>query len=104
MMWQSWVNLAAGIWLILSGLIPGIHSPASMIVGGAVAVICGFWAAVEKWPGYLNGIIGIWLLISAIWLNLAVTWNFIIFGIIVALIAIWNVSTHPHQTPAQRPI
>ncbi len=104
MMWQSWVNLAAGIWLILSGIIPSIHTPASMIVAGAVAVICGFWAGVEKWPGYVTGIIGIWLLLSAIWFGLVVSWNFILFGIIVALIAIWNLSSPPHGRPVEHPI
>jgi hypothetical protein len=103
-MWQSWVNLLVGIWLMLSGIIPSIHSPASMIVGGIVAAICGFWAGAEKWPGIVTGFVGVWLIICGAWLALAVTWNFVIFGIIVGLLAIWNLSSPPHGTPAPRSV
>ncbi len=103
-MWQAWVNLAAGIWLILAGIIPGIRTEASMLIGGIVAVIFGFWAGTEKWHGIVNGIIGIWLILSALWFNLVVPWNFIIFGIIIGLIAIWNLATPPHQAPSTHPV
>ena len=96
-MWQGWFDFAAGIWLIVSAFIPAIQTDASMIVGGAVALIFGFWGAAtdNSWQSICNGVIGIWLLLSGIWLNLAAPWNFFIFGAVMVLLAIWNIVQHP---------
>ena len=95
-MWQGWIDLAAGIWLIICGFIPLLRTPVSMLVGGAVVFIFGFWGASRNnsWQGTINGIIGAWLFLSAIWFNLVVTWNFFIFGAVIAILAIWNVTEH----------
>ncbi len=96
-MWQGWFDFIVGIWLVISGFIAAIRTPASMIVAGAAAVVFGFWGAgrSNSWQGTVNGILGIWLLLSAIWFNLAMPWNFFVSGAIIAILAIWNVAEHP---------
>ena len=99
-MWQSWINLIDGIWLILCGFITALRTPASMIVGGAVAIVLGYWSAVSSkdWKRAVNGTIGIWLFLSGLWFNLDVRWNFLIFGVALLLISLWNISNHPTPT------
>ena len=99
-MWQSWFNVIAGIWMILCGFIPGLRTPVSMIVPGAVALVFGYWSAADKkeWKGALNGTIGVWLLLSSIWFGLYVPWNFLVFGVALTLIALWNISEHSNPT------
>ncbi|MFZ0455461.1 MAG: hypothetical protein WCE54_13670 [Ignavibacteriaceae bacterium] len=99
-MWQGWIDLAVGIWLIVSGFITALRTPASMLVAGAVAIVFGFWGAsrANSWQGTINGIIGIWLFLSAIWFSLIVPWNFFVFGVAIAILAIWNIAQNPEQT------
>jgi len=99
-MWQGWIDLAVGIWLIVSGFVPALRTPASMLVAGAVAIVFGFWGAsrANSWQGTINGIIGIWLFLSAIWFSLVVPWNFFVFGVAVAILAIWNIAQNPENT------
>jgi hypothetical protein len=100
-MWQGWMDLAAGIWLIISAFIPAIRTPASMIVGGIVVFVFGFWGAarVNSWQGTINGIIGIWLFLSGVAFMLAVPWNFFISGVVIGILSIWNVAQH--ESPGQ---
>ncbi len=44
-MWQGWIDLAVGIWLIISDFIPALRTPTSMLAAGAVAIVFGFWGA-----------------------------------------------------------
>lgn len=101
-MWQGWFDLAAGIWLVISAFIPNIQSDASIIVGGAVALLFGLWGAVneKRWQSVVNGVVGIWLLLSGIWFNLIAPWNFFIFGVVIGLLAIWNLLQHPEAKHA----
>ncbi len=101
-MWQGWIDLADGVWLIIAGFIFSIRTPASMLIAGCVAILFGFWASTRSWQGAVNGIIGIWLFVSAVWFNLAVPWNFFISGVIVAAMAIWNISAHSTVTHSTR--
>lgn len=100
-MWQAWLDLAVGIWLIICGFVPALQTPASMIVAGIVAFVFGFWGAARanSWQGTVNGIIGIWLFLSAVAFGLVVPWNFFISGIVVGILAIWNISVH--EAPGQ---
>ncbi len=100
-MWQAWLDLAVGIWLIVCGFVPIIRTPASMIVAGIVAFVFGFWGAarVNSWQGTINGIIGIWLFLSGVAFGLAVPWNFFIAGIVIGILAIWSLSEH--TTPGE---
>ena len=101
-MWQGWIDIAVGVWLIVCGFVPGLQSSASMVVGGAVATVFGFWGAgrTNGWQGTINGLIGIWLLLSAIVFLLVVPWNFFLSGIIIGALAIWNVAQNPAETIA----
>ena len=100
-MWQGWIDLAVGIWLVVCAFVPGLQTPASMIVPGIAAFVFGFWGAarVNSWQGTVNGIIGIWLFLSGIAFNLFVLWNFFIAGALVGVLSIWNVARH--SEPAQ---
>ena len=100
-MWQGWIDLAAGVWLIVSTFIPAIRTPASIIAAGIVVFIFGFWGAarVNSWQGTVNGIIGIWLFLSGVAFMLAVPWNFFISGVVIGILAIWNIAQH--ETPGQ---
>jgi hypothetical protein len=97
-MWQAWINMVMGAWLIIAGIIPALSDPVSMFVPGIIAIIFGFWGAGQSnsWQGTINGIIGIWLAISGLFLSLALGWNFIIFGAVMLCLAIWNAGEHPH--------
>jgi hypothetical protein len=96
-MWQSWIDLAVSVWLIISTFVMAIRTPASMFVAGIVAIIFGFWAASNSWQGAVNGILGVWLFLSGVAFSLAVPWNFFISGIVVGILAIWNLSTKHEQ-------
>jgi hypothetical protein len=100
-MWQAWMDLAVGVWLIVSAFITAIQTPSSMIVAGIVVFIFGFWGAarVNSWQGTINGIIGVWLFLSGIAFALALPWNFFISGAVIAILAIWNLAQH--ETPGQ---
>ena len=50
-MWQGWIDIAAGIWLFLSGLIPAIRTPASMIAAGAAVIFLVSGVPVHKKAG-----------------------------------------------------
>lgn len=96
-MWQSWINLVTGLWLILCGLVPSLQSPGTIIIPSIIVVIFGFWstAQIKSWEETINGIIGIWLFISGVWLALWVPWNFIILGGIITVLSIVNLIDHP---------
>lgn len=95
-MWQAWMDLVVGIWLIICGFVPTLQTPASMIIAGIVAFVFGFWGAarVNSWQGTINGIIGIWLFLSVVAFGLVVSWNFFIPGIVVGILAVWNLTRH----------
>lgn len=95
-MWQGWINIAVGVWLIICGFVPQLQTPAGILIPGIVSVIFGFWGAgrVNSWQGTVNGIIGIWLFLSGVAFGLAVPWNFFISGIVVGILAIWNTAEH----------
>ena len=98
-MWQAWFNLAVGIWLVICGFIPGLQTPVSMLVPGAVAFIFGFWSTYtdKSWQGIVNGVSGIWLFLSAVWFGLFIQWNFLVFGVLIGIMALWNITEHPHR-------
>lgn len=97
-MWQAWINVIMGAWLIIAGIIPVLRADVSMFIPGIIAIIFGFWGAGEakSWQGTVNGIIGIWLALSGIFFSLALAWNFIIFGAVILCLAAWNAGEHPH--------
>ena len=105
-MWQAWLNLAVGIWLIICGFVHPLQTPAIMIVSGIAAIVFGFWSAarVNSGQGTIIGIIGIWLLLSSGVLILPDKWNFFASGILVAVLAVWNLAGYeaPRQINSAR--
>ncbi len=101
-MWQAWLNIAVGIWLIICAFVPALWTPASMIVPGVVSFVFGFWGGgmESSWQGYVNGVIGTWLFLSGIWFMLYEPWNFFLSGIVVTVLAIWNSIQHQHPMHA----
>lgn len=93
-MWQGWVDMIVGVWLILCGFVPGLQTSWSMLLAGFAVGVIGFSA--RTWQGNLNGLSGIWLFLSAVWFGLVAPWNFFLFGAIITVLAVWNVSQHPH--------
>lgn len=96
-MWQSWINLAIGLWLILCGFVPALQTPDSMIIPGILALIFGFWSTtrVSSWEGVINGIAGIWLFLSGLWFQFYLPWNFLVIGGIITVLSLWNLAEHP---------
>lgn len=99
--WENWVNVALGIWIILTpwsvshGLGPEIMGPASWnfwIVGFAITLVAALALRdIRPWEEWTNAALGIWLLFSP-WLfgytaSAALTWNSVVAGLIVASVA-----------------
>jgi hypothetical protein len=95
-MWQAWVNLIAGIWLIVGGIIPSLQSDTSLIVPGIVVAVFGFWSG--KWQGIINGIMGILLILNAAMYYFSTGWVYIIFGIIILVMSIWSLMPNSGMT------
>ncbi len=95
-MWQGWINMILGLWLILSAFVPSLQSSINMIVAGVLAAIFGFWAY-KLWQGVVNGILGIWIFLSGVIFNLIVTVNFIVVGIIMGILGVWCALSRPGE-------
>jgi hypothetical protein len=108
----SWLNVVAGIWLIISPFILGYTEATARtngiwlgIIVGVLALIRAFTPLRSMWVSWLNVVAGIWLIISPFVLGLtdtAARSNDIVLGIIVAVIALWNLAatnsaTHSHS-------
>lgn len=93
-MWQGWINLILGAWLILSGFIPALRTPANIIIVGILAIIFGFWVY-KDWRGDVAGILGIWAFLSGVWWNLLSPGNFIIVGLLLGIVGLWEGISHP---------
>ncbi len=87
-MWQVWITLLIGLWMVLSGLVPGLDASGNYIVTGAILTIFGFWAG--RWQGTINGLLGLWIVLSGIVPSLIAPGNLIVVGIVVTVLAIWQ--------------
>ncbi len=88
-MWQGWVNVVLGIWMLISGFVPSLQTPVNLIIVGLLIAVMGF-TAYKTWQGIVNGILGLWLFVSGAIIHLMAPANFIIVGLVVALIALWE--------------
>ncbi|MCD6234568.1 MAG: SPW repeat protein [Candidatus Marinimicrobia bacterium] len=86
-MWQAWVNVILGLWLVVSGFIPGVQVNWNMIIAGILIALLGFTAS-KKWPAIVAGILGIWIFISGLFPSLIVQINFIIAGLAVLILSL----------------
>jgi hypothetical protein len=83
-MWQGWLNLILGVWLIISGFVSPLQSPANLIIVGILAAVFGFWSY-KNWQGDVIGILG--------------PANFIIVGVLMIIAGLWEGLSHPKPTP-----
>jgi hypothetical protein len=97
-MWQGWLNLILGVWLIISGFVSPLQSPANLIIVGILAAVFGFWSY-KNWQGDVIGILGIWLLLCGIWFGILGPANFIIVGVLMIIAGLWEGLSHPKPTP-----
>ncbi len=72
--WPSWLNLIAGIWLVIAPFALGYSTRTArgndIVLGGAIILLAA-WALVTFFPGpsWVNAAIGIWLIIDPFVLN-----------------------------------
>lgn len=101
-MWQGWINLILGVWLIISGFIPSLQTPANFIIIGILAMVFGFWTY-KNWLGDAAGILGIWLFLNGVWFHIFSPVNFIIVGVLLAISGLWEGTTHTKQVSPHTP-
>jgi len=94
-MWQGWVSLIIGMWLILSGLFSGLQVPFNMVFFGILAVIVGFFL-LRGWEGVFTGAFGIWLIISGFISGFITAQNFVVIGILISIISLFKI-LHVHR-------
>jgi len=47
-MWQHWVNVVAGAWLVVSSFVPSLRSFWNILITGGVVLIIALWGALTK--------------------------------------------------------
>ena len=97
-MWQGWISLIIGLWLITSGLITTFQGPTNMVIVGVLSIYTGFFL-VRKWEGIVIGILGTWILICGFIAGFITTHNLIFTGIVISLISLITIfHKHKQQT------
>ena len=94
-MWQGWISLLIGVWLIFSGLFSGLQSPFNLVFFGLLILILGFFL-LKGWEGIVNGILGIWLIIGGFFSGFITAQNFVVVGILISTISIIRIF-HLHR-------
>jgi hypothetical protein len=92
-MWQGWINLVLGVWLIISGLVSSLQTPANLIITGILVAVFGFWTY-KDWLGDIIGVLGLWSLLSGIWFSLFSPANFLIVGVLIGGLGFWEAYLH----------
>ena len=93
-MWEDWLNFIVGLWLIVYGIIPGVHGSTGrtidFLIAGAVLLVAGALAAKSRWPEWFNLLLGIWLIVASFlsWTGVAVALNSVVVGVLVVLFAL----------------
>jgi hypothetical protein len=101
--WQDPVSLILGLWLLISPWAlqyQGEVNPRwnAVVVGIVVAAIALYaMFQVMAWQEWVNAALGIWLVISPWALGFAglaaAMWNAVIVGAVIAVLAVWALST-----------
>ena len=93
----SGINLAAGLWLMISAFLMAVGFYSNpFVVGFLVAVFALIeLSAIEssQWLGWVNGILGFWLLFSPLFSTTATmgeVWNNAILGLVILVSALWG--------------
>ena len=99
-MWESWLNLGLGVWLLSIGLRQHT-SPGALLVVGTVATIFGLWIATTRnhVAGALTLLLGVWLYVAAVVTPFAGPRRYLVAGIALALSALWDLATHHRRYP-----
>ncbi len=105
-MWQFWVTLIVGLWLLLGAGIAGVNIvkgsyEIGYLLAGIISFVLGLWVFVGPVKGLLKvfsaiiGIAGIWLGISAFVSGLHGIANAIIVGIVLIILGFVGAITKP---------
>jgi len=100
-MWQGWIILIVGLWLLLGAGIMDVKVAKDgyeigYLLSGIVAFVFGLWAFLQPLKGLLKifsgiiGIAGIWLGLSAFISGLHGLANAVILGIILIVLGFWS--------------
>ena len=106
-LWQDWVNLVLGAWLLISPFL-GVGATNEAAIWNAyiagVLIMVFAWAALarpQRWEEWLNLAVGAWLIVSPFVLGYAylggATWNHIIVGLLVGADALWAMRSPVHR-------
>ena|SRR6185436_18655157 len=99
-MWESWLNLGLGMWLLSIGMRQH-SSPGALLIAGAAAIVLGLWIATTRnhWAGAFAGLLGVWLYVAAVVTPFAGPRRYVLAGIALALSALWDLVTHHRRYP-----
>jgi len=98
-MWQGWINLILGVWLILSAFVAPLQTPANLVIVGILAAVFGF-STFKNWQGDVAGVMGVWAFLCGVWFKVLTPANFLIVGLILAISGLWEgLMTTRHATP-----
>lgn len=101
---QPWINVAAGLWALLSGLFIVLAVPANFFITGIVIALAGFWN-VKSWQGIVNGFLGIFLFVAGFTQLLATPMTMFFTGLVVFAFAVWRIyvmRSRPKRRPGTR--
>ena len=109
-MWQNWINLTAGVWLVTAAFIPAVTEVRSAstwdnsLVGGIV-VLVGIAAAVgnKQTMCWLNAAIGAWLITTAFIPTVVGQlgfWNDLGAGVAIIAVSTWAIIRSGVNGPA----
>lgn len=99
---RSWVNVVLGIWVLISPFVLTFPSQRMVWNNVATGIVVGIFAILrlsarsQSGWSWINVLLGIWLILSPFVLGFvhgAALWNNVIVGIIIAALALSNVSS-----------
>jgi hypothetical protein len=96
-MWQNWVDIVLGIWLILSGLSFPLVTEGNLVITGVLIFIIGL-LTLRYFNGMIMVVLGFWMVISGLIISLATPANFIVNGALILLFALWVASARRENT------
>ena len=101
-LWQDWLSLVLGIWLIVSAWVIGRGAGNALIsnayiMGLALAAFAIMaLVAFQLWEEWVTLVLGAWLLVSPWFLGFnagsVLTWNTVLIGIVVTVCAAWAIT------------
>ena len=85
-MWQAWLSLIIGVWLIFSGIISDLQQVLNVFISGALLVLFSFFF-LKGWEGVVNGFLGIWLVLCGLMAVLITPLNCLMIGILTLIVS-----------------